>query len=248
MYICNSNNSIMKIDENKTVAEVVSENIKASNVFKKHGIDFCCGGGISIEKACKKNNVDFSTLERELAVIDESPNRSYDYNNWDLNFLMDHIIHVHHTYVEESLPIILQYAEKVATVHGHHYDEVIKINELIKEAATDLGAHLKKEELILFPYIKRLIKLDKGDFSIENLIKPDNPIEILEEEHESVGNTFKTIAMLTNNYTPPEGACNTFRALYASLEEFEQDLHQHVHLENNILHPKAIALEKKLAS
>ena len=180
--------------------------------------------------------------------VGETPNRYYDYNIWDLNFLIDHIIHVHHTYVEESLPIILQYAEKVATVHGHHYGEVIKINELIKEVATDLGAYLKKEELILFPFIQRLIKLDKGDFSIENLIKPENPIEILEEEHESVGNTFKTIAQLSNNYRPPEGACNTFRALYASLEEFEQDLHQHVHLENNILHVKAIALEKKLAS
>ncbi len=247
MYICNSKNSIMKIDENKTVAEVVSENIKASNVFKKHGIDFCCGGGISIEKACKKNNVDFSTLERDLAVIDESPNRSYDYNNWDLNFLMDHIIHVHHTYVKESLPIILQYAEKVATVHGHHYEEVIKVNELIKEVATDLGAHLKKEELVLFPFIKRLIKADKEGKSLEkaHFSTVNNPINMMEDEHETVGDIFKTIAQLSNNYRPPEDACNTFRALYANLDEFEQDLHKHIHLENNILHPKAIALEKK---
>ena len=238
----------MIINENKTVAEVVSENIKASNVFKKHGIDFCCGGGISIEKACEKNGVDYATLERELMVVDEAPNRSFDYNNWELSFLIDHIINVHHTYVEESLPIILQYAEKVATVHGHHYEEVVKINQLFQEAAGDLAAHLKKEELVLFPFIKQLIKADKEGKSLEkaHFGTVNNPINMMEDEHETVGDIFKTIAQLSNNYTPPEDACNTFRALYASLDEFEQDLHQHIHLENNILHVKAIALEKKV--
>jgi regulator of cell morphogenesis and NO signaling len=240
----------MKINENKTVAEVVSENIKASNVFKKHGIDFCCGGGISIEKACEKNGVDYEILKRELMVVDETPNRNYDYNNWDLNFLIDHIVNVHHTYVEQSIPIILQYAEKVATVHGHHYEEVIKINQLFQEAAGDLAAHLKKEELVLFPYIKELNKAEKEgtELSQTHFGTVNNPINMMEHEHEAVGDIFKTIAQLTNNYNPPEDACNTFRALYASLEEFEQDLHQHIHLENNILHHKAIALEKKLTA
>ena len=240
----------MKINENKTVAEVVSENIKASNIFKKHGIDFCCGGGISLEKACEKNGVDYSTLERELIAVDETPNRNYDYNNWDLGFLIDHIENVHHTYVEQSLPIILQYAEKVATVHGHHYEEVIKINQLFQEAAEDLASHLKKEELVLFPFIKQMLNDEKEGTTLsqEHLGTVNSPITTLEHEHESVGDVFKTIAQLTNNYTPPEDACNTFRALYDSLDEFEQDLHQHIHLENNILHPKAIALEKKLAS
>lgn len=240
----------MNINENKTVAEVVSENIRASNVFKKHGIDFCCGGGISLEKACEKNGVDYSTLERELIAVDETPNRNYDYNNWDLGFLIDHIENVHHTYVEQSLPIILQYAEKVATVHGHHYEEVIKINQLFQEAAEDLASHLKKEELVLFPFIKQMLNDEKEGTTLsqEHLGTVNSPIDALEHEHESVGDVFKTIAQLTNNYTPPEDACNTFRALYDSLDEFEQDLHQHIHLENNILHPKAIALEKKIAS
>ena len=240
----------MKINENKTVAEVVSENIKASNVFKKHGIDFCCGGGISIEKACEKNGVDYATLKSELMVVDETPNRNYDYNNWDLNFLIDHIVNVHHTYVSESLPIILQYAEKVASVHGHHYEEVVKINQLFQAAAEDLAAHLKKEELVLFPFIKELNKADKDgtELSQAHFGTVNNPINMMEHEHETVGDIFKTIAQLANNYNPPVDACNTFRALYASLEEFEQDLHQHIHLENNILHPKAIALEKKLTA
>ncbi len=238
----------MNINENKTVAEVVSENIKASNVFKKHGIDFCCGGGISIEKACAKNGVDYATLEKELVAIDETPNRTYDYNSWELDFLIDHIVNIHHAYVEESLPIILQYSNKVATVHGHHYTEVIEINNLFTEVANELAGHMKKEELILFPFMKQLIVANR-----EGTPAPqppfgtvNNPINMMEAEHEHVGEIFKTIAKLTNNYTPPEDACNTFRALYASLDEFEQDLHQHIHLENNILHPKVIALENKL--
>ncbi len=238
----------MKINENKTVAEVVTENIKASNVFKKHGIDFCCGGGISIEKACAKNGVDYATLEKELIAVDETPNRTYDYNSWELDFLIDHIVNIHHAYVEESLPIILQYAEKVATVHGHHYTEVLEINNLFQEVANELAGHMKKEELILFPFMKQLIVANR---EVTQAPQPpfgtvNNPINMMEAEHEHVGEIFKTIAKLTNNYTPPEDACNTFRALYASLDEFEQDLHQHIHLENNILHPKVIALENKL--
>ncbi len=109
-----------------------------------------------------------------------------------------------------------------------------------------MAAHLKKEELILFPYIKKLLKVKNGnlDFEKPQFGSVDNPIRMMEEEHESAGDIFKTIAQLTNNYTPPEGACNTFKALYAKLDEFEQDLHQHIHLENNILHPKAMQLEQ----
>ena len=236
----------MKIEKNATVAEVVSENIKTAHIFKKHGIDFCCGGGISIEKACQKNNVDFNVLESEMQSIDEKPERAHDYNKWDLEFLIDHIVNVHHTYVEESLPIMVQYAERVAHVHGHYYTEVVRVNELVAEVVQELAAHLKKEELILFPFIKLLAKAEnEGTTSPQPPFGTvNNPIRMMETEHENAGDIFKEIAKLTNNYTPPEEACNTFRALYAKLEEFEQDLHQHIHLENNILHPKAIALEK----
>lgn len=235
----------MKTIKNKTVAEVVAENIKTAHVFKKHGIDFCCGGGITIEKACEKKQLDYQTLKNELLQVDDAP-KAYNYNSWKLDFLIDHIINVHHAYVEESIPLILQYSNKVAKVHGHHYTEVIEINKLFTEVANELAAHLKKEEIILFPYIKKLLKYKNEDLE---LTKPpfetvNNPIKMMEEEHETAGNIFKKIAKLTNNYTPPEGACNTFKALYAKLDEFEQDLHQHIHLENNILHPKAKKLEQ----
>ncbi|PHR72531.1 MAG: iron-sulfur cluster repair di-iron protein [Lutibacter sp.] len=234
----------MNISENKTVAEIVTKNIKSAHIFKKHGIDFCCGGGISVEKACEKKGVDFSELKKELDNIDEV-SKSYDYDSWNLDFLIDHIINIHHTYVEENITLLIQYANRVAKVHGHHYTEVVKINQLFTEVANELTAHMKKEELILFPFIKQLVKAEK-----EGTVAPNphfgtvnNPIKMMEEEHENAGDIFKEIAKLSNNYTPPESACNTFRALYAKLEEFEQDLHQHIHLENNILFPKAILLE-----
>jgi len=238
---------MMIITENKTVAEAVSENIKTAHVFKKHGIDFCCGGGVSIEKACERKGIDYTELKEELLNVDQV-SRAYDYNTWALDFLVDHIQNIHHTYVEESIPLILQYANRVAEVHGHHYTEVIEINNLFIEVANELAAHLKKEELILFPYIKQLVKIEKEGAKVDapHFGTVKNPVHMMEVEHEKAGDVFKEIARLTNNYTPPEEACNTFRALYAKLDEFEQDLHQHIHLENNILFPKAIELENNL--
>lgn len=233
--------------DNKTVAEVVSENIKTAHVFKKYGIDFCCGGGITIDKACKKKNLDYSQLKEELLQVDDAP-KAYSYNSWKLDFLIEHILNIHHTYVEESIPLILQYSNRVAEVHGHHYTEVLKINQLFNEAANELASHLLKEETILFPYIKSLLQteLTKEPLNSPSFESINNPIAMMEMEHEAVGDIFKEIARLTNNYTAPEDACNTFKALYAKLDEFEQDLHQHIHLENNILHPKAKQLEQTL--
>lgn len=237
----------MNITEENTVAEVVTYNIKTADVFKKHGIDFCCGGGISIKKACEKNNISYADLEQELSNVNNNISRAYDYDSWKLDFLVDHIENVHHTYVAENTPLVLQYSDKVAKVHGHHYKEVVEINKLFHAVAQELAAHMKKEELILFPFIKQLVKADKEGVKVRvpHFGTVNNPIAMMEEEHENAGDILKEIKQLSNNYTPPENACNTFKALYAKLEEFEQDLHQHIHLENNILFPKAILLEKK---
>lgn len=237
----------MIITKNKTVGETVTENIKTAHIFKKYGIDFCCGGGISIDKACEKKNVDFSKLVEELRCVDKAQ-KAYDYDKWELGFLIDHIVNIHHTYVAESIPLILQYSARVAEVHGHHYSEVIEINKLFIDVANELTSHMDKEESILFPYVKKLLALNTTAQEIEppHFRTVKAPIKMMEEEHETAGDIFKTIAQLTNNYTPPQEACNTFRALYAKLQEFEQDLHQHIHLENNILFPKAIQLEQSL--
>lgn len=240
----------MKISKEKTVAEFVTENIKTAHIFKKHGIDFCCGGGITLEKACAKNKANLPLLVKELLTVDEVVDRAYDYDKWNLDFLIDHIISVHHSYVTESLYIISQYANKVAKVHGEHYPQVIEINERFHKVANELNSHMQKEELVLFPYIKQLtlVKKDGTLMNTPHFGTVNNPIKMMEHEHESAGNIFKEINKLTNNYTAPKEACNTFRALYAKLDEFEQDLHLHIHLENNILHPKAIALEVEITT
>ncbi|UJH90850.1 iron-sulfur cluster repair di-iron protein [Antarcticibacterium sp. 1MA-6-2] len=232
----------------KTVADLVTENIKAAHVFKKYGIDFCCGGGITIEKACLKANVSFPDLEKDLLNLAKNGERSTNYNSWKLDFLTDHIINVHHTYVAENIPLLLQYADRVVKVHGHHYTELQEIQDLLITVAGELSAHMKKEELILFPFIKKLVKAEaEGTEVPETHFGPvDNPIRMMEAEHEEAGDILRTIATLSNNYTPPQGACNTYRAFYAKLDEFEQDLHQHVHLENNILFPKTLKMEKEL--
>ena len=232
----------------KTVADMVTENIQTAHIFKKYGIDFCCGGGISIEKACQKANVDYELLAADLLNVENKITRATDYNSWQLDFLADHIVNVHHSYVEENIPLLLQYSERVAKVHGHHYTELLEIKDLVREVAGELSAHLKKEELILFPFIKKMVnaKTEGKELATPNFGTVDNPIKMMEAEHEDAGELFRQIALLSNNYTPPQGACNTYRAFFAKLEEFEQDLHQHVHLENNILFPKSLKLEKEL--
>lgn len=238
----------MVLTSDRTVADCVTENIKASHVFKKYGIDFCCGGGISVEKACEKNGVDYNLLASDLLKIQNVNSQETNYNKLPLDELIDHIKEKHHNYVEANIGLLIQYSAKVAKVHGGNNPELIKVYELFDKVAGELAAHLKKEELILFPFIKKMVKAEKEGTQLNtpNFNTVENPIKMMEEEHEFAGDIFKEIAQLTNNYTPPVHACNTYRALFDKLDEFEQDLHEHIHLENNILHPKAMKLEKYL--
>ncbi len=234
--------------ESKTVAEIVTENIKTADIFKKNGIDFCCGGNVKIQEICEKKGVDFSTIKDELLSINNPSPDSHDFNSWELDFLANYITNTHHKYVVEANDLIIQYSDKVAKVHGHHYTEVVEINRLFHEIANELKMHMHKEEMILFPYIIQLAEAKKSGIK---MIPPpfgtiQNPINMMEAEHDGAGDVIGQIAALSNNFTPPAEACNTFRALYAKLEEYQNDLFQHIHLENNILFPKAIALESEL--
>ena len=238
----------MKNNDSKTVAEFVTKNIKTADVFKKHGIDFCCGGGVTIKEACKKNAVDFDTLITELNLVESTNSFLNDYNKWELDFLIDFIQNTHHKYVDENLTLLKQYLDKVAQAHGDNHPEIFEIQELIHVVSDELTTHMKKEELLLFPFIKKLVRAKREHTKIE---KPyfdsvNNPIQMMEEDHDHAGDIFKRISKLTNAYQTPEDACNTFKALYAKLKEFEDDLHQHVHLENNILFPKARYIESRL--
>lgn len=239
----------MKIQETKTVADLVTENIKTAHIFRKYGIDFCCGGGIPVKHAAAKAKINFLDLEKELLGVKKNRSKANNYYDWELDHLADHIVNVHHRYIMENIPVIIGYASRVVQVHAAKNPELIQIQRLFSEVSIDLTGHLKKEENVVFPFIKTLTDARRSGKELE---KPafdtlENPIKIMEEDHEDAGMVFKKIKALSNNFIPPAGACNTYRALYSKLEEFEKDLHHHVHLENNILFPKALKLEKELS-
>lgn len=239
---------MLTITKECTVSDIVSDNIKTADVFKKHGVDFCCGGGVSLDKVCIKKGIQYEDLFDDLTNVAKVNNQAENYASWNLPFLIDHIVAIHHKYVTDSIEILNQYVNKVVSVHGHHYTELFEIQKLFKEVCEELSFHMQKEEKILFPYIKYLVRIENGEeeYKTPGFQTVKNPIQVMEEEHENAGNIFKKIAQLTDNYTPPNEACNTFKALYSKLQEFEEDLHQHIHLENNILHAKAKKLEIKL--
>jgi regulator of cell morphogenesis and NO signaling len=229
----------------KTIADVVKENIKTAHVFKKFGIDFCCGGGKSIEDACKKNNIDIGTLEAELNYAMSTISPSVNYNTWSLDFFCDYIEQTHHNYVRDSIPTIQAYVTKVSKVHGDASPELIEIKILFDKVVAELIPHMQKEELILFPYIRKMLRAQKENLANVNASfgTVQNPIHMMMHEHDIAGSLLKSINNLSNQYQAPSWACTTYKALYAKLEEFENDLHIHIHLENNILFPKAIEFE-----
>ena len=232
-----------------TVAEIVTKNIRTADIFKKNGIDFCCGGNVLARDICQRKKIDFEQIKRDITQLDQ-PNSRENYDAWALDFLVDYIVNMHHRYVSQSNELISEYAEKVAKVHGHHYTEVVEINRLFQEVSRELNTHMHKEEMVLFPYVKRLVlaKRNNSTPALPPFGTIMNPIRMMEADHDVAGDILKKIEELSHGFTPPEGACNTFRALYASLKAYQDDLYRHVHLENNILFPKAVRLEEELLS
>lgn len=231
---------------NEIVADLVTENYKTAEVFKKHGIDFCCGGRISINEACENAGVDIAQLEQELAAINlKNKNGSLDFNEMPLDELIDHIIEVHHGYVAENIPLLLEFTQKIAEVHGETNPELKNIFELFYGVAGELQQHMMKEERILFPYLKCMVNPEKyqNAAGCGHFASVQHPINMMEHEHESAGEALRQIRALSDNFTLPAHACNTYRVTFEKLQEFEDDLHRHIHLENNILFPKAIAME-----
>ncbi len=235
--------------ESKTIGELVAEDLRKADVFKKYGIDFCCKGNVTIDEACSKKNIDAEQLKSELIAIDNQHTKTIEnYASWNLTDLADHIVTTHHAYVVQSLPIINEFMIKVCKVHGAHNPELHEINKYFSEVAAELTAHMPKEENMLFPYIKAMEQAEKMNTPLAHpgfgTIK--NPIRMMESEHVTAGNSMEKVRELADNFTPPKHACATYRVLFFKLEEFETDLHQHIHLENNILFKKAIELEDQL--
>ncbi len=241
--------NIMNITENNTISELVAQDYRTASVFKKYSIDFCCNGNRTIHEACIKSNMDPSALLIDLdQSVKKNNNNSTDYQSWPLDLLTDYIEKKHHRYVENKTQEIIPYLEKIRKVHGSNHPELAEIENHFKDSAGELAKHMKKEELILFPYIRKMVnhqlsgsKVDAPPFGTVQ-----NPITMMHQEHNTEGERFRTISQLSDNYTPPPDACSTYRVAFALLKEFEEDLHLHIHLENNILFPQAVALEETL--
>jgi len=232
-----------------TIGEIVTKDYRKAQVFKSFGIDFCCGGKKTIAEVCKTKGIDPEKVEKALgSIMDEPPASQNDYLKWNLSFLTDYIINIHHQYVKDNTAFIKELANKVAGVHGEQHPEAIRIAHIFSLVADDLMLHLKKEEQILFPFIKELVNVQTNGGELEKSAFGDvtNPIQVMEAEHEQAGEALQTIRDLTNNFTLPEDACNSYMILYKKLDEYESDLHRHVHLENNVLFRKAILLEDQL--
>jgi regulator of cell morphogenesis and NO signaling len=232
-----------------TIGEMVANDFRTAAVFNKYGIDFCCKGNRTIDEACEGKKADKDSLVRELDnLLGGNEKSGAFYKDWPLDKLCDHIVSKHHSYVAERMPMINQFLDKLCKVHGPNHPELFEINDLFKEGTGLLAMHMKKEELVLFPYIRKMIEANRGDSKLEqpHFGKINNPIAMMHQEHEVEGERFSKISQLSNNYTPPEDACNTYKVTYSFLKEFEDDLHLHIHLENNILFPKAIDMERVL--
>ncbi|MBE0571385.1 MAG: iron-sulfur cluster repair di-iron protein [Ignavibacteriaceae bacterium] len=232
----------------KTLAELVTDNIRSAIVFEEFGLDFCCRGNRSLSDACKEKNIEVEKVAAQLNELSEKTNGNLQADDWSLDFLVDYIMNNHHQYVRKMIPIITLHADKVASVHGKNHPETIKIADLFLAVREELEMHMMKEERILFPQIKQMVltKNEDGQFFPPSFGSIQNPIRMMEYEHTSAGDALYQIRELSNNYSHPEDACNTFKALYSELKELEEDLHKHIHLENNILFPKSITLEAEL--
>jgi regulator of cell morphogenesis and NO signaling len=232
----------------KTLAEIVTDNIRSAIVFEEYGLDFCCKGNRLLKDACADKNIDVKKVVNALTNLFGNNNGKENPGEWQLDFLVDYIINNHHQYVRRMIPVISLHSDKVASVHGKNHPETIRIADLFLAVREELEMHMMKEERILFPQIKQmvLIQTENNQFFPPPFGTIQNPIRMMEYEHTNAGVAFYQIRELSNNYSHPEDACNTFKALYSELKEFEEDLHKHIHLENNILFPKSITLESEL--
>lgn len=229
-----------------TIGNIVATDIRTAHVFKQHNIDFCCGGGISLEKACATKGVNADELIEELEKsLQAQSDKQPDFKSWKPGFLCDYIENEHHNYVRQNLPLLLQYANKVANVHGPSYAYLVEMRDRVIDLSHELTPHLMKEEQVLFPYVKQL-EIDASVTPVFGTVK--NPIQAMMNEHDHAGDILKNLADLSDHFTPPSYACNTWMAYYDKLKEFENDLHLHIHLENNILFPKALELEESAHS
>ena len=236
---------------NRTVGDVVAEDYRRADIFKQYGIDFCCGGNKTVKEACEAQGIACDDILASFAAVEQEPLQPNHVNvrSWEPDFLASYIVNVHHRYVREQGAILRELTQTVARVHGETNPESVQIAGLVEELVQELEEHAEKEEKELFPYVEALCAASRGEASLPHSAAGTvtEPITALEHEHDQAGALMHEIRTLSGGFQAPEAACNTFQVTYAKLEQFEADLHRHVHLENNVLFPAAEQLEQKLA-
>lgn len=230
----------------RPIGELVREDFRLAEVFNRWNLDFCCGGKRSLGESCLRAGIN----PEEVTVLAEDTlsrpsGRTLDPNSWPTGFLIDYIEQVHHRYVRRQLPALLNFSAKVAARHGQEHPYLRTVELEVKALGLELTSHLRKEEEILFPHIRHLAEaMSTGSPVIQPLFgSVANPIRMMESDHDDAGESLRQIRKLTDDLRPPESACTSWRVLYAMLDEFELDLHTHIHLENNVLFPRAQAME-----
>jgi regulator of cell morphogenesis and NO signaling len=240
----------MKISEETTVRDIASEHPSSVRIFEKAGVDYCCGGARSLHSVCESQNLDYdellARLEAASAEAHSGTPGDQDWNCASLAELTKHIVERHHAYVREEAPRLEALIHRVCLRHGDTRPELASVKASFEELSAEMSSHMLKEEQVLFPYIERMESAaqvgKKAPPAFFGTVK--NPVRAMMNEHDAAGELMKKIRLLTGNYTPPENACPTFRSTLSGLEEFERDLHQHIHLENNILFPRAVKMEE----
>ena len=231
-----------------TVGEIAAKDIRKAEVFKKYGIDFCCGGKKSLQQVCEEKGLDLELVEAELESPAQKVSSANNYNGWELDFLADYIYNQHHLYYYNELPVIKGLVTKVTEHHSSNHPELKRVYSLFGHLVHELDTHFMREENVVFPFIKALVLAKRtGNFeALNSQPSLSEPIRLMEADHETAGGILAEIQTLSNNYTPPADACNSYQFLYKKLRDLDEDLHQHIHLENNILFAKALKLDKEL--
>jgi len=230
------------------IGEIVAADARAAGVFDQFGIDFCCGGHRSFADACLVAGADPEAVRCALEVLArEAADGNVDVRQWPVDRLVEHILLNHHAYMRVAMPTIAHHLSKLVIVHGERHPELARVSAEFDVLRHELQQHLMKEERVLFPYIRELAACTDGRPSVSPFGTIENPIRMMEREHREAGDELHVIRELTDGYTPPADGCTTYRVCFAELEQFERDLHRHVHLENHVLFPRAVALEQRAA-
>lgn len=243
----------MTLQPQDRVADLAAQHPATIRVFQRHGIDFCCGGKRPLQQAAREAKVEWDHLAEELEAATHGgaedtaqPNRAW--TEAPLEELVTHIVDHYHGKLREELPRLLAMAEKVVSVHGQKHPRTAEVLTILRRLKAELESHTAKEEQVLFPLVRRMVESEaEGRLPAElQGATIAMPILMMENEHDEAAEALRRLRSLTDGFTPPEGACNTFRGLYHGLAELEADTHRHIHLENNVLFPRAANLEKSL--